>query len=49
MSGRALQFEVVSGSDARKDALDGKMIVFNRPLGIKRDKVVCRRGMRWRD
>src|SRR6202789_780046 len=85
MSGKPLQFEVVSGAEARKDALmpdadldtdyikvtlarpvpehgqgrvvivktykdaksyyvDGKTIVFNRPLGIKRNKVVLPAG-----
>ena len=85
MSGKPLPFEVVSGAEARKDALmadadldtdyikvtlarpvpehgqgrvvivktykdaksyyfDGKMIVFNRPLGIKRNKVVLPAG-----
>ncbi len=85
MSGKSLQFEVVSGTEARKDALmpkadlsmdyikvtlarpvpengqgrmvilktykdpksyylDGKMIVFNRPLGIKRNKIVLPPG-----
>jgi hypothetical protein len=85
MSGKPLPFEVVSGTEARKDALmadadldtdyikvtlarpvpehgqgrvmivktykdaksyylDGKTIVFNRPLGIKRNKVVLPAG-----
>src|SRR6202012_1379351 len=85
MSGKPLPFEVVSGTEAHKDALmadadldtdyikvtlarpvpehgqgrvvivitykdaknyylDGKMIVFNRPLGIKRNKVVLPAG-----
>ena len=85
MSGKPLPFEVVSGAEARKDALmsdadldtdyikvtlarpvpehgqgrvvivktykdaksyfvDGKAIVFNRPLGIKRNKVVLPAG-----
>src|ERR1700690_888039 len=85
MSGKPLQFEVVSGAEARKDALmpdadldtdyikvtlarpvpengqgrviivktykdaksyyaDGKAIVFKRPLGIQRDKVVLPAG-----
>jgi hypothetical protein len=85
MSGKPLHFEVVSGAEARKDALmadaeldtdyikvtlarpepengqgrvmivktykdaksyyvDGKTIVFNRPLGIQRDKVVLPSG-----
>ena len=87
MSGKPLPFEVISGTEARKDALmadadldtdyikvtlarpvpehgqgrvmivktykdaksyymDGKMIVFNRPLGIKRNKVVLPAGVR---